>query len=475
MKCLDCQFENPDGMKFCGGCGSPLPPESTCSDCGTENPEGFKFCGKCGHPLAGNQPAKVIKTSSKAKITEKQASTSQHMYAEKRRMTVLYCGIVDVSSISDNLDAEDLREMFSEYQRMVASAIEAMGGHVAKNMGDGVLAYFGYPIAHEDDPERAINAGLSIVSKMTDLNKKVYETFNQRINVHVCMHTGDVVVGEMTADSSDFSVLGKTPNIAAHLDSVTPDNTVVVTESTYTLAKQGFSFNDLGKQSVKGMAEPMRVYQVVKESDAFDWSDDEEMSDRRGQFIGRETELSLIHNLWGRVKEQAGQALLITADVGMGKTRLAQEFWHQTKGDGVNVVYLQASEFASNTMIFPLTRWFRRWLKYRDNDSSDSVLNKIEHFFGGVEALPLEITLLLNSLLGKDVKLPESITPAAFWGMTMGFLNQLMHQFCNNNQKLIIIVEDLQWMDSSSNEFLTSLIKDIESHPVFILGTSRPV
>ncbi len=477
MKCLNCQFENPDGMKFCGGCGSALPPESTCIDCGTENPEGFKFCGKCGHPLAGNapvKPAKTTKTTSTAPLTPKESTRSQRMYAERRRMTVLYCGIANAGDLSDELDAEDLREMFGEYQRMVTAAIEGMGGHVAKNMGDGVLAYFGYPIAHEDDPERAINAGLNIISEMIPLNKKTVDTFNQGIDVHVCMHTGDVVVGEMADNSKDFSVLGKTPSLAAHLDAVTPDNTVVITEATHTLAKQAFSFNDLGKQAVKGMPEPMRIYQVVKASDAFDWSDDEGMSDRRGQFIGRETELSLIHNLWSRVKTEAGQALLISADVGMGKTRLAQEFWHQTKGDGVNVVYLQASEFASNTMIFPLTRWFRRWLKYRDNDTSDSVLNKIEQFFGGVESLPLEITLLLNSLLGKEVKLPETITPAAFWGMTISFLTQLMHQFCKNNQQLIIIVEDLQWMDSSSNEFLSSLIKDVELHPIFILATCRP-
>ncbi|MDQ6979635.1 MAG: AAA family ATPase [Mariprofundaceae bacterium] len=469
MKCFDCQFENPDGMKFCGKCGVALPPESTCADCGTENPEGFKFCGKCGHSLAGEKPS-ASEPAIEATVVEKEFTQSRRMYAERRRMTVLYCGIADSSSLSEDLDPEDMREIITQYQHMVSAAIEGMGGHIAKFMGDGVLAYFGYPVAHEDDPERAVNAGLNIVNGMTSLNRTLQDNHNQRIDVRVCMHTGEVVVG----DGEEFTIVGKTPNIAAHLETATPDNCVVVSAATYTLAKQGFSFEDIGEHQIKGVSEPIHVYKVLKESDSFDWSDDEAMSDRQGRFIGRETEVSLIQNLWGRVNNGTGQALLIAADVGMGKTRLAQEFWQQAKQPGVNVVYLQSSEFASNAMIYPFTRWFRRWLKYRDSDTSDSVLRKIENFFGGVETLPADINLLLNSLLGKDVKLPDSITPAAFWGMTVTFLTQLMQQFCKDDQKLIIIVEDLQWMDSSSSEFLSSLIKDLEAHSIFILATSRP-
>lgn len=473
MKCLDCQFENPDGMKFCGKCGKVVPSESTCRKCGTENPEGFKFCGKCGSSLQC-EPSAVPESAVDAAVIEKQLTTSRRMYAERRRMTVLYCAVADSSSISDDLDPEDLREVLRRFQKLVSTSIGNMGGNVAKIMGDGVLAYFGYPTAHEDDPERAINAGLAISNGLPALNEQLKKLFNQELTIHVCVHTGEVVVGGMSEGSDELAIVGKTPNLAARLDNATPDNTVVVSETTHALAKASFSFEDLGSKQLKGVSEPVRVYKVLKESDSFDWSDDESMADLSSSYIGRETELSVIQSMWGRANSGSGQALLVSAEVGMGKTRLAQEFWRQAKGEDVNVVYLQASEFASNSMIFPLTRWFRRWLKYRDSDTSDSVLSKIESFFGGVDKLPREVNLLLNSLLGKDVKLPDHITPAAFWGMHVAFLTQLIHRFCDDNKKLIIIVEDLQWIDSSSNEFLTSIIKDIESHPIFILATSRP-
>ncbi len=459
-------------MKFCGKCGSVLPSEYTCPQCGTENPEGFKFCGKCGHALA-SPSSQAPEESVEAEKLEKELTRSRQMYAERRSMTVLYCSIGDADALAEQLDPEDMQEVFSSFRKMVVTAIEGMGGHMAKFMGDSILAYFGYPVAHEDDPERAINAGLGIQNELRSLNRDLLERFEQRIDVRVCIHTGEVVVGEM-GEQDDLAIVGKTPNIAARMEAVTPANAVAVTEATHTLAQHSFSFDDLGKQQIKGASEPIRIYRAVRESDAFDWSDDEAMDDMRGTFIGHETEISLIQSLWSRVEQGTGQALLITADVGMGKTRLAQEFWRQAKGPDVNVVYLQASEFASNASMFPITRWFRRWLKYRDNDTSDSVLRKIESFFGGVEYLPRDINLILNSLLGKEVRLPESITPAAFWGMTIAFLTQLMHHFCKDGQKLVIIVEDLQWMDSSSSEFLTSLIKDIENHAMFILATSRP-
>ncbi len=473
MKCLQCQFDNPDGMKFCGKCGTVLPSELTCSKCGTENPEGFRFCGKCGNALQPPEPSSVTESAVDAAALEKELTRSHRMYAERRSMTVMYCAISDADHLGEQLDPEDMQDVFSRFRKLVSTAVDAMGGHVAKFMGDSMLAYFGYPVAHEDDPERAINAGLAIQSELRSLNRDLLDRYQQRIDVHICMHTGEVVVGEM-GENGELAIVGKTPNIAARMDSVAPPNGVVLTEATHSLAKQAFSFDDLGKQQVRGLSEPIRLFRAVKPSDSFDWSDDEAMADMRGRFIGRETEISLMENLWERAARGTGQALLIAADVGMGKTRLAQEFWKKAKAPDVNVIYLQSSEFASNATMFPITRWFRRWLKYRDSDTSDSVLRKIETFFGGVDTLSQNINLILNALLGKEVKLPESITPAAFQGMVLSFMTQLIQQFCKDGQKLVIIIEDMQWMDSSSTEFLTSLIKDIENYPIFILATSRP-
>src|SRR5437899_1603286 len=209
MRCASCGFENPEGMKFCGECAAPL--QRRCSYCGFENPPGFKFCGACATPLTGRQEGEKAKRAKgeKEKDFGSRTSDSAPSSGERRQLTVMFCDLVGSTALSEQLDPEELREVVRAYQETCAKVISRYEGHIAQYLGDGVLVYFGYPAAHEDDPQRAVRAGLGIAEEVQALHARLPGP----VQVRVGIHTGQVVVGEMGAGGHHEQLaLGETPN-----------------------------------------------------------------------------------------------------------------------------------------------------------------------------------------------------------------------------------------------------------------------
>src|SRR5215510_1529850 len=334
MRCSSCEFENPEGMKFCGQCASPL--SARCPQCSFANPPGFAFCGQCAAPLTAGQEGRKEKGGKEERTrvhpgprpqtpeARFQTPDSSRSDGERRQLTVMFCDLVSSTALSTQLDPEELREVIRTYQEVCVKAITHFDGHVAKYLGDGLLVYFGYPVAHEDNAQRAVRAGLEIAEAMPALPLQ-HIRLQQPLQVRIGIHTGLVVAGEM--GSGDYrealAIVGETPNLAARLQEVAEPDTVVISAATSRLIRGFFACRDRGFHTLKGLSTPVQVYRVLGESGARSRL---EVAATAGltPLVGREKEVGLLLGRWERAKGGAGQVVLLSGEAGIGKSRLVE-------------------------------------------------------------------------------------------------------------------------------------------------------
>ena len=244
--------------------------------------------------------------------------------AERRPLTVLFCNLVDSTTLAGRLDPEDFREVVQAYHQTCAEVIQRFDGYLAQYLGDGVLAYFGYPVAHEDDAQRAVRTGLGLLDALEPLNTQLALPFEDRLAVRLGVHTGLVVVGDVGAGARHEPLaLGETPNIAARLQSLAAPNTLVISAATYHLIEGYFTCEALGEQPLHGLAQPLQVYRVLGTSGM---QSRLEVAAARGltPLVGRAPEVGLLVERWARVKEGMGQVVVLAGEAGIGKSRLVQ-------------------------------------------------------------------------------------------------------------------------------------------------------
>jgi class 3 adenylate cyclase len=244
--------------------------------------------------------------------------------AERRQLTVMFCDLVDSTTLSSQLDPEDLREVVRGYQQVCSAVITRFDGYIAQYLGDGLLVYFGYPVAHEDDAQRAVRAGLGILAALEDLNISLKRDHGIQLAIRLGIHTGLVVVGAMGGGGRHEQLaLGETPNIAARLQGLAEPNTIAVSEATLRLVQGYFDCQDIGAQTLRGVAAPLHVYRALQESGARGRLD---VAVTRGltPLVGRESEVALLLERWEQVKAGHGQVVLLSGEAGIGKSRLVQ-------------------------------------------------------------------------------------------------------------------------------------------------------
>src|SRR4029434_5535467 len=279
-------------------------------------------------------------------------------------------------------------------------------GYIAQYLGDGLLVYFGYPVAHEDDAQRAVRTGLGILSAMGDLNQGLQQTKGIQLAIRVGIHTGLVVVGAMGGQGRQEQLaLGETPNIAARIQGLAAPNTVAISEATYRLAQGYFACEALGAQTLEGVGEPITLYRVLRASGAHNRLD---IVSARGltPLVGREQEVALLLERWGQVKAGHGHVVLLTGDAGIGKSRLVQMLKDHVANEPHVRWECRSAEYSQNTALFSLTDLFQRILRFEAHETPDAKLAKLEHALSQYR-LPLEESVpLLAPLL--SLSLPES-------------------------------------------------------------------
>src|SRR5712691_10610750 len=402
-------------------------------------------------------------------------STSE---AERRQLTVLFCDLVDSTVLASRLDPEDLREVVRAYQEACAKVIARFDGHIAQYLGDGLLVYFGYPLAHEDDAQRAVRAGLGIVEALGQLNAHLARERGVHLAVRLGIHTGLVVVGEVGGGTRQEQLaLGETPNLAARLQGIAASNTVVISAATVQLLGGFFTCQSLGTPALKGLAQPLEVSRVLYESTARSRL---EAAGSTGlpPLVGREQEVELLRERWAQVKDGIGQVILLSGEAGIGKSRLVQVLTeHVAAEPQVWLTPCQCSPYYQNTALYPMIELLERVvLRFVREESPQQKLRKLEGFvvqYGLplAEAVPLFAALLSLPLPADYAPLP--LSPEQQKQKTLQALLTILLRIAAQ-QPVLFLMEDLHWVDPTTLEFLSLLVDLGPTARILALLTFRP-
>lgn len=439
MRCLDCNHDNPAGMKFCNECGAGLP--RPCERCGFANPPNAKFCGQCASRL-DQAPAESIDTGD----------------AERRRLTVMFVDLVGSTQLSRSLDPEDYRELLARYQSVCGEIVHELDGHIAQHLGDGILVYFGYPRAHADAPQRALDAALRVVPAVENLAGSKH-----KLQVRIGLHSGLVVVGSVGSGRERLA-LGEVPNVAARLQSLAGAGRVLVSADTERLVRDHFDLESLGKHELKGLDKAVEVFEAVRGSRRLDPA---AVSARlRAPLTGFDAELKQLEEAWSEVKGGQGRAVWVRGGPGMGKSSLAQTLTRLARTEAQHVIEVAASGGYQNTAFHVA----RSMLGVSHSGTPDrwyaDVLNECAQ-----ESLPEEAERCLRSLLGlppPEGLPPADWTPARQRERTFALLLSWLSGQAAPGPALLVL-DDVQWCDVSTQEAVARLVDNVPAGLMVLL------
>jgi class 3 adenylate cyclase/tetratricopeptide (TPR) repeat protein len=398
--------------------------------------------------------------------------------AERRQVTVLFCDLVDSTRLSQQLDAEDYRAVGRAYQTAAVTAMQPWDGYVAQYLGDGLMVYFGWPTAHEDAAVRAVHASLALLASLEPLNEtQLAPRYGVRVQVRLGLHTGMAVIGEMGGGARyEQLAMGDTPNIAARLQGLATPDTVVLSAVTARLVQRRFALETLGTHQLKGVTEPMQVFQVLGLPDT---ADDEE-ADTLGRavfLVGRDEELGLLRRRWEQSKEELGQVVLIRGEAGIGKSSLVEAMRAQVRREGLTHAAVRCSPYHTNSALYPVIEHVQRVCQWQRDDTPAAKRDKLERTLRTYR-LPLEdVVPLLAALL--SVPLPEAqypvlrLTPQQQKQQTYDALVAWTLEEAER-QPVLVIWEDLHWADPSTLEYLGLLLDQSRTSAILNLLTFRP-
>src|SRR5437870_3893694 len=468
MQCPSCGFENPEGMKFCGECATPL--KSRCSHCGFENPPGFKFCGECATPLAGRPPtgqASPFAVSSPP-VSYTPPHLAEHIQAERealeargasegerKTITALFADLKGSTALIEGLDPEEARAIIDPALHLMMDAVHRYEGNVAQALGDGIFALFGAPIAHEDHPQRALYAALRMQDEMRRYADTLRAQGHPPLLMRVGVNTGEVVVRSIRKDDlhTDYVPVGHSTNLAARMEQLAAPGAILVTAQTHTLTAGYFEFKVLGKTQVKGVEEPLNVYEVLG---AGPLRTRLQVALRRGvtRFVGRQGELEQLQQALLHAKAGHGQIVGVMGEPGLGKSRLFYEF-KLTSHSGCLVLEAYSVSYGKASPYLPLIELLKSYFQLQPQDEARTRRQKV---IGKVLELDrsLEDTLpYLYALLGVEEQPsplqqmdPQIRRQRTFAALKKLFLRESL------NQPVILIFEDLHWIDTETQGFL---------------------
>lgn len=446
-----------------------------CPSCYFENPDNFKFCGECGTRIVEIIPESYSPVG-KQDIDPDEILEFHTTDAERRHITVMFCDLVGSTHLSEKLDPEDFRQLLHVYQDTCVYAVNKYEGHVAQYLGDGVLIYFGYPEAHEDDTQRAIRCGMEVLSELERLNDLQSQFPGINLEVRIGIHTGLVVVGEVSRDKKHGQLaLGNTPNIAARLQALADPNSIIISAVTYRLVKKYFTCKPLGAYSLKGISDKMDIFSVVQENEV-SYSFKKQVIQGMTPFVGRENEVQNLLAAWENVKKNKGAVALVVGEPGIGKTRLLRFFEERIKEEPHTWLVCRCISYYKNSAFYPIINLINSQLKFGKNESNKDKLSKLEdslsiNDFDINETLPIIASLLSIPISNPDQTL--HLTPQKQKEKTIQVLLDWLIRSAKRNP-LLFVIEDVHWADSSTLEHLTLLMEKIDKAPILIILTSNP-
>ena len=464
MICPRCRADVASGKKFCGDCGSPMP--WVCSACGSENPSDKRFCGDCGAAL-GSGPAAAPREAPAPAPAPVPAA------AERRQLTVLFADLVGSTLLGTRLDPEDLREVINAYHGCVTGLVVRYDGFVARYMGDGLLVYFGYPQAREDDAERAVHAALAMVEAVRQLDTVAGPPGT--LSVRIGIATGLVVVGDLIGSgaSQESPVVGDTPNLGARLQSIAEPGMVVIADTTRRLTAGLFEYKELGPQQLKGRDAAVDAWAVLGES-AID-SRFEALRSGQVALVGRSDEIELMLRRWEQGKAGEGRVVLLSGQPGIGKSRLIAALEQEIRDAPHVRVRFVCSLHYQDTPLHPVIRQLERAANFQRGDSASVKLEKLRRSLAAAQLSETDIALVgdLLSIPRTPGVPPMAVSPQRMREMIFSVLLRQLESLAQQ-APVLAVLEDIHWADPTTLDLLDPLVEMIERMRMLLVVTARP-
>ncbi len=481
MKCPRCSTDNPEGLTFCGQCGAKL--ERICFKCNFSNPVDFKYCGECGNALEEHQAVLPIDYSKPKSYTpkflaDKILTTRSSIEGERKLLTVLFADVANYTSMSEKLDPEDVHQIMDGCFRILMDEIHKYEGTINQFTGDGVMALFGAPIAHEDHAQKACYAALEIQKALEIYNRELKGRFGINFQMRMGLNSGTVVVGRIGDDlRMDYTAEGDTTNLASRIQSLAEPGTIYVTDETLKLTGGLFEFEAIGERKVKGKDKPVPVYKVLSAKDVYR----PRLGSERtiySEMVGRDTELTMLKCQVLKAITGQGSVVNIIGEAGIGKSRLVTELKKWGDINGVTFLEGRATSIGGNLSFHPITDLLKQWMRIRQDDDQVAAFSKLQDAIRNLfpeevgEVLPFVATLMGITLSGNYAERVKGLEGEALQKLILKSLRDLLIKAAEQ-RPLMIVMEDLHWADTSSLQLLESLFRLAETQRIVFINLFR--
>jgi class 3 adenylate cyclase/tetratricopeptide (TPR) repeat protein len=476
MHCPSCGFENPEGLKFCGQCASPL--GRRCPQCGFNNPPGFVFCGQCATPLTEQPPAPRPQAPlhyTPSHLAEKILTSKAALEGERKQVTVLFADLKDSTEFIRGLDPEAAQQLLDPAIHIMMDAVHRFEGTVNQVLGDGIMALFGAPIAHEDHALRACYAALAIQAAMQPYTEEVRRARGLELRMRVGLNAGEVVVRAIGNDlHMDYSAVGETTVLAARMEQTATPGSIRLPAATLRLVEGLVQVTALGPVPVKGLEEPVEVCELVGASQLRRRL---QAAAARGltPFVGRQPELAALAQALERARTGHGQVVAAVGEAGVGKSRLLYECVHSHRTQGWQVLEAALVSYGKATPYYPVVELLKRYVHVEDGDEPHTVRAKVTgHLLTLDEALQDTIPALLALLdtLPPDSPFLTLDPPQRRQRMLEALKRVLLRE--SQAQPLLLVFEDLHWIDSETQALLESIVESLPMAKLLLLVNYRP-
>ncbi|MBI2363552.1 MAG: AAA family ATPase, partial [Deltaproteobacteria bacterium] len=483
MKCPRCQRENPSGAKFCLECGTRF--ALSCTKCGTELPAGAKFCLECGQAV-GVQPSVESRFNSPESyipkhLAEKILTSKNALEGERKQVTVLFADMKGSMELLADRDPEDARKILDPVLEHMMEAVHRYEGTVNQVMGDGIMALFGAPLAHEDHAVRACYAGLRMQESVNRYGDEVRRSHAAVIKIRVGLNSGEVVVRAIGSDlHMDYTAVGQTTHLAARMEQIADPGAIVITPDTLALAEGYVQVKSLGPVNVKGMNEPVEVHEVTGVGLARSRL---QAAAARGltRFVGRDAETEQLRKALEQARGDHGQVVGVVGEPGVGKSRLFFEFIHSHRTQGWLILESGSVSYGKATPYLPVIDLLKAYFKIQDRDDQreirEKVTGKLLTLDKSLEStLPAFLALLdvpVDPSAGSGQAMWQALDPIQRRQQTLGAVKRLLLRE-SQVQPLILLFQDLHWIDSENQAMLESLVESLPTSRLLLLVNYRP-
>jgi class 3 adenylate cyclase/tetratricopeptide (TPR) repeat protein len=477
MTCFWCQEENPPGSNFCLGCGARL--SLTCSSCRTELPAGSRFCNKCGAPVTGEPAAAPRKSSPESytpkHLAERILSSKASLEGERKRVTVLFADLKGSMELLADRDPEEARKILDPVLELMMEAVHRYEGTVNQVMGDGIMALFGAPLAHEDHAVRACYAALRMQESVGRYAETARREHDVTVHIRVGLNSGEVVVRAIGSDlHMDYTAVGQTTHLAARMEQLAEPGSILISPATMELAEGYVEVKPVGRLPVKGLPAPMDVYELVGVGPVRSRL---RAAAARGltPFVGRDSTMDQLRQALERAQAGSGQVVALVGEPGVGKSRLYWEFTHSHRAQGWLMLESDTVSYGKATAYLPVIDLLKGYFHIEGRDDTRTIREKVT---GKVLSLDRGLEPSLSALLSLlDVPVEdevwERLDPPQRRQRTLAAVKQLLLRE-SRVQPLLLIVEDLHWVDEETQTLLDSLVESLPTTRLLLLANYRP-